>query len=227
MNIIKRIFQSSIGKKYVVAITGGMLVTFVVVHLLGNLQIFLGRENLNAYAALLKGNRFMLWSFRIGLGTIGLIHVITALLLYFENRAARPVPYAVGEAPYASLASRTMIWSGLVLLGFVIFHLLHLTIGVIQPAIMTYEDHGRHDVYRMVLQGFSQGGVGVAYWVCMAFLYLHLSHGISSLFQSLGFKNRQYGDFILGFSQGAALLLFLGNCSIPLAVLMGWLRFIP
>lgn len=227
MNLINRIFQSTIGKKYVVAITGGMLATFVVVHLLGNLQIYLGRENLNAYAALLKGNQFLLWTFRIGLGTIGLIHVATALLLYFENRAARPIKYAMGEAPYATLASRTMILSGLFLLGFVIFHLLHFTIGLIQPDIMTYVDRGRHDVYRMVLQGFSHWWVAVGYWICMGFLYLHLSHGLSSLFQSFGLKNRQYGDFILGFSQGAALLIFLGNCSIPLAVILGWLQSTP
>jgi succinate dehydrogenase / fumarate reductase, cytochrome b subunit len=155
------------------------------------------------------------------------VHITTALMLYFENRQARPIRYAGGEAPYASYASRTMALTGSVLLAFVLFHLLHFTAGVVQPNIMDFEDHGRHDVYRMVIHGFSSVWVSVTYIVAMGFLYFHLSHGISSVFQSLGLKNRHYGGFILGFSQGAALLLFLGNCSIPLAVLLGWLRDLP
>lgn len=205
------------------AVTGCILFGFVTVHLLGNLQIYLGPDAINAYAALLKGNHLLLWTFRIGLLLVALIHIITALWLALENWRARPETYSPAYTPpYSSYASRTMVMSGLILLAFIVYHLLHFTVGVVQPSIMPLEDHlGRHDVYHMMIRGFSQPIVAISYLVAMGLLYLHLSHGIGSLFQSLGLKNRNYAGLILGFSQGAALLIFLGNCSIPLAILAG------
>ncbi len=222
MNIIVRIFKSSIGKKYVMAVTGCLLFGFVIIHLLGNLQIYLGRDHLNAYAALLKGNQILLWSFRLGLLAIALIHITTAVMLTLENWAARPIPYTSYTAPYSTYAARTMVVSGSVLLAFVIYHLMHFTVGVVQPQIMELlDDKGRHDVYAMVILGFGNPWVSSSYLAAMVLLYLHLSHGISSLFQSLGLKNQNYAGLILGFSQGAAALIFFGNCSIPIAVLIG------
>ena len=207
------------------AITGCLLFGFVIVHLLGNLQIYIGPESLNAYASLLKGNPVLLWSFRLGLLLTAALHIATALSLSVENRAARPIAYAGRKVPYADLASRTMLVSGLILLAFIIYHLLQFTVGVAQPSIMHFQDaKGHADVYRMVIGGFSNPWISGFYVLSMGLLYLHLSHGIGSLFQSLGLKNQQYSDLILGFSQGAALLIFLGNCSIPVAVLMGWIK---
>jgi succinate dehydrogenase / fumarate reductase cytochrome b subunit len=225
MNIIKNLFQSSIGKKFVMAITGSLLFGFVIVHLLGNLQIYLGRDALNAYAALLQGNKLVLWSFRFGLGGIALLHVTTAVALYLENRAARPMPYERYVAPYSNFSSRSMVLSGLTLFAFIVYHILHLTVGATQPGIMHFTDpKGRHDVYQMMVTGFAHPGVSGFYMLAMALLYFHLSHGIDSLFQSLGLKTRQYSGIILGFSQGAAILIFLGNCSIPVAILTGILK---
>ncbi len=225
MNIITSLFKSSIGRKFVMAITGCILFGFVIVHLLGNLQIYLGRDHLNAYAALLKGNPVLLWSFRIGLTAVVVLHIATAISLTLEDRAARPARYANWKPPYASYASRTMFMSGFILFAFIVYHLLDFTVGVAQPGIMGFHDQqGRHDVYRMVVMGFSNPWVSGFYLLAMVLLYLHLSHGIGSFFQSLGLKNRQYTDLILGFSQGAAALIFLGNCSIPLAVLTGLVK---
>lgn len=207
------------------AITGFLLFSFVVVHLLGNLQIFLGLEPINRYALLLKAKPLLLWSFRIGLLTIAVLHIATGISLAMENRRARPEGYVAGKAPYASLSSRTMLLSGLILLVFIIFHLLHFTVGVIHPSIMGLIDpYGRVDVFNMVVRGFRVPWISLFYVGSMALLYFHLSHGISSLFQSLGLKSRNYSGFILGFAHGAAFLLFLGNCSIPIAILLGFVK---
>jgi succinate dehydrogenase / fumarate reductase cytochrome b subunit len=220
MSIIKKVIKSSIGKKYLMACTGCLFFGFVIVHLVGNLQIFLGPDAINAYAQMLQSNRLVLWGFRLGMMVLAATHVTTATLLYFENRNARPVPYVNYTPPSASYASRTMVMSGLILLAFIIFHLLHFTVGAAQPQIMHHMDAKlRHDVYRMVIEGFSHPAISIFYIVGMGLLYLHLSHGISSFFQSLGLKNAQLSGLITGFSQGAALLIFIGNCAIPIAVL--------
>lgn len=220
MNIITSIFRSSIGRKYIMAVTGLLLFGFVTVHLLGNLQIFLGPDHINAYAALLQGNKLVLWSFRFGLGAIVLIHVTTAISLALENRAARPVAYLNSTPPYSSFASRTMVFGGLFLFCFIIFHLLHFTLGVVHPSVMHYTDpQGRHDVYRMMVESFQNPIISLIYVAGMVFLFLHLSHGISSLFQSLGFKNRNYKALIEGFAKLAAFVILFGNCAIALAAL--------
>lgn len=222
MNIIKCIFASSIGKKYVMAVTGLMLFGFVCIHLIGNLQIFLGPDHINAYAAMLQGNKLVLWSFRAVMLFLVMTHITMALLLTLENRAARPVAYADGKVPYSSFASRTMVFGGIALFAFILFHLLHFTVGVVTPDIMHHTDaKGRHDVYQMMIEGFSYKWVSLTYMVAMVALFLHLSHGVESFFQTLGLKNRVYGCAITAFSKIAAAVILLGNCSIPLAVLTG------
>ena len=206
------------------AVTGFLLFGFVVVHLLGNLQIFLGPDHINAYAALLQGNKLVLWSFRAGLALIALLHITTAISLSLENRAARPVAYLDSKPPYATFASRIMLLGGLCLFTFIVYHLLHFTVGVTQPGVMHFTDaSGRHDVYRMMVQGFQNPLVSLIYVGGMVFLYWHLSHGISSVFQSLGLKNRHFAGLIEGFAQGAALVILLGNCAIAVAALTGML----
>jgi len=224
MSLYSRAYHSSIGKKYLMAITGFALFLFVIVHMAGNLQVFLGPEQMNAYADLLKSKPMLLWTARIGLFVIAVIHIVSALQLAAENRAARPQSYAEGK-PIATLASRTILLSGLIIFAFVVYHLLHFTFGVTNPSFMEMHDPiGRHDVYGMVIEGFRNPFVSVFYIVSMGLLCLHLSHGVSSLFQSLGIRRKSMAGALNRFARIAALVIFIGNCSIPIAILTGVVR---
>ena len=225
MNISNRGCNSSLGKKYVMAITGLALFGFVIGHMVGNLQIFLGKEVLNSYGAFLKSKPILLWGARLGLFALVSFHVWAAVRLTQENRAARPVGYAVQKPIAASYASRTMIMSGLVVASFIIYHLLHFTVGGVDPEFLNFRDEaGRHDVYRMVVVGFSSPKVSLFYVIAMTLLCLHLSHGISALFQSMGLKTRVLGTWIEGIAVISAIVMFVGNCSSPMAVLLGILK---
>lgn len=222
MNALVNLFTSSIGKKFLMAITGVVLFFFVIGHMLGNLQIFLGPEVLNRYGAFLKSNPGVLWGVRIVLLVIVAIHITTAVQLSLANTAARPEKYLTPANYKSSYASRTMIWSGVILLAFIIYHLLHFTALAIDPGFAHLHDaQGRHDVYRMVVLGFSHPLVSLFYIFSMALLCLHLSHGVSAMFQSLGLKNKAYGTLIDRFALAAAVIIFLGYSSIPVAVLLG------
>ncbi len=230
MNLLNRIWHSSLGKKYIMAISGLVLIGFVVAHLLGNLQVFLGPEALNRYGHFLQTTPELLWPARIGLLVMVGLHIAAAVALTTQNRAARPVPYAHYEVVAASYASRTMMMSGIIVAVFIIYHLLHFTVQV--PTInFTNQDFRqledlkqRHDIYRMMIAGFRNPLASGFYVLGIALLCLHLSHGISSLFQSLGFSNRAFGRFLDGFAIVAAWLIFLGYCSIPAAILIGWIK---
>ncbi|MEW6129987.1 MAG: succinate dehydrogenase cytochrome b subunit [Acidobacteriota bacterium] len=225
MKALKRIFQSSLGKKYIMAITGMLLFLFVIGHMLGNLQIYLGKEPLNAYGHFLQSNVEILWPARIGLLVLALLHIITVVQLVRENRRARPVGYDSTKLYGASFASQAMTFSGLIVLAFIVFHLLHFTVGVVQPEGMGFTDlEGRHDVYRMMVNGFSNPGIAMIYLICMGLLALHLSHGVSAMFQSLGWKKRAFANAIDRFAKISALVIFLGNCSIPIAILLGLVK---
>jgi succinate dehydrogenase cytochrome b subunit len=215
-------YRSSLGKKYVMAVSGLLLFLFVIVHMLGNLQVYIGPEQMNNYAALLKSKPALLWSFRIGLFVLAVLHISSALQLAAENRAARPERYAVGK-PIATFASRTILVSGLILFAFIIYHLLQFTLGVTNPDYLQLKDPitGHHDVYRMTILGFSNPWVTLFYILSMGLLCLHLSHGVSSSFQSLGLRNKANVRGIQRFAQIAALLIFIGNCSIPISILTG------
>jgi succinate dehydrogenase / fumarate reductase cytochrome b subunit len=205
--LVLTLWQSSLGKKYVMAVTGLGLFLFVIIHMLGNMQIFLGQDKLNGYAELLKSNPLVLWGARIGLLTIVTVHIVSALQLARLNRQARPVGYAVGKPVASTFAQRTI--------------LAHYTLGLVDPSLHTLLDSkGRPDVYGMVVAGFSNPVVSVFYIVSMGLLLLHLSHGVSSLFQSLGLRNRKTFGFFDKLAKVAALVLFLGNSAIPVAVLL-------
>ena len=224
MNLLSGILGSSLGKKYVMAITGVILFGFVIGHMLGNLQIFLGRDSINSYAHFLKSKPGLLWVARLGLLLMGILHVWAAVKLSLENKTARPIPYADTRLVAASYASRTMMWSGVIIFLFVVYHLMHFTAGITNPEYLGLEETlpdgtQRHDVYRMIILGFSNLWVAGFYIASMALLCLHLSHGVSSLFQSLGLKNKYYGRNIDRFAKASALIIFLGNCSIPVAIL--------
>jgi succinate dehydrogenase / fumarate reductase, cytochrome b subunit len=219
---LTRLWRSSLGKKYVMAITGLGLWIFVIIHMLGNLQIFLGPEKINAYAAFLKATPALLWSVRIGLLFVATLHVLAATQLVLSNRRARPVGYKFKKPVDSTFANRTMWISGLIIFAFTLFHLAHFTFGWVNPQFLRLEDaEGRHNVYQMMIAGFSNPVVSIFYIVSMGLLLLHLSHGVSSLFQSLGLRSKKTFGFFDKLAKVSALALFIGNSLIPLAILFG------
>lgn len=212
------------------AISGFVLFLFVVGHMLGNLQIFLGPEFINEYGHFLQSKPELVWAARIGLLLMVALHIWAAIKLSAENRAARPERYGNFKVAGASYASRTMLVSGLVIFTFVIYHLLHFTvqtegINFANTDFKTLEDaKQRHDIYNMMVIGFSNPIVSIFYIVSMALLSLHLSHGVSSMFQSLGLKNRKYGKAIDRLALVAAVVLIIGYSAIPIAVMTGILK---
>jgi succinate dehydrogenase / fumarate reductase cytochrome b subunit len=220
MKRILSFYQTSIGKKYIMALTGLGLFLFVIVHMLGNLQIFLGQEAINSYAEYLKSKPALLWTARIGLLLLVVLHIVIAIKLALENRAARPVGYVDNKVVGASFATQTILFSGIIILAFIIYHLSHFTIGLTNPDYLKLRDAlGRHDVYRMMIEGFSNIGASVFYLVSMGLLCLHLTHGVSSLFQSLGLRRKAYFRAVDTFAKVSAVVIFLGNCFIPIAVM--------
>ena len=231
MNIVTNLFKSSLGKKYITAISGAALLLFVVGHLLGNLQLFRGAQAINRYAHFLQSNKEILWPARFGLLIMVALHLWSAVKLSAENKAARPIGYADNPVPVAaSYASRTMLMSGLIIAAFVLYHLLHYTVQVRslnftgKDFLALHDAEGRHDVFRMMVTGFSQPLVSGFYILAMGLLCLHLSHGVSAMFQSLGLKNPVYGSLIDRFAKTVAGVIFLGYISIPIAVLLGYGR---
>ena len=234
MKLLRRLFESSLGKKFIMAVTGACLFLFAVGHMLGNLQFFLGAEPINRYAHFLQSVPELLWGARLGLLAMVGLHIWSAVKLTLENRAARPVAYDQAKLAAATYASRTMIWSGLIIAAFIIFHLLHYTVkttGVNLTGKDFTEFHTTladgtacHDVHKMMVTGFSQPVVSGFYVLAVGLLCFHLSHGISAMFQSLGLKDQTWGPIIDRFSVGAALLLFLGYAAIPTSVLLGFVK---
>lgn len=216
-------FRSSIGRKTIMAVTGFFLLGFVIAHMLGNLQIFLGQNALNDYAKHLEELPYLLYSARIFLLICVLLHIWTAISLTRENRAARPKAYKVQATVQATYASRTMMMSGIIVLAFIIYHLLHFSAGVAHPEYFkTRLADGNPDVYNMVVRSFQQWPISLVYIFSMALLCLHLSHGIQSIFQTLGFEKMR--PKMQWPSRLFALAIFLGNSSIPLACLLGWVK---
>lgn len=217
--------KSSIGKKALMSATGLVLFGFVVIHMLGNLQIFLGAEALNKYAAFLQSVTELLWVARAVLLTCLILHLVLAVILTVENRKARPIGYQMKRSVKASFASKTMMLSGSAILFFVIYHLLHYTFGTIHPEYFNLTDaKGHHDVYAMVVAGFRHLPTSLTYIVAMALLALHLDHGAAVWLQSLGLADDRARPFMDTFGRAVAITIFVGNTSIPIAVMTGVLR---
>ena len=234
MNIITHVFNSSLGKKYIMAVTGFVLFVFVIGHLVGNLQIFLGREAINRYGDFLQSNPELIWPARLGLLLMVGLHIWSATKISLENKAARPVGYAVYQPVGSSFASRTMLIGGSIVLVFIVYHLLHYTAEVqylnftgqsfaaFMEPLPGHLPSERHDIYKMMVVGFHQPLVSSFYVLGLALLCLHLSHGASSMFQSLGWKNEAYRPFLDNAARVVAVLIFLGYTSIPIAILCGY-----
>ncbi len=228
MNIVTRLFNSSIGKKYIMAVTGFAMVGFVIAHLIGNLQVFLGAEAINRYGSFLQNLGEMLWVARISLLVIIFLHIWAAIKLSAENKAARPVAYVQWDPTAASYASRTMMMSGLIIFCFIVYHLLHFTVQI--PGInftntdfrLLHDAKERHDVFGMMVLGFRQPLVSGFYILGIALLALHLSHGMSAMFSSLGWKKKSYSGIIDCGARAVSIFIFLGYISIPVAILLGY-----
>ena len=221
-----RFYHSSIGKKLLVAITGLAMIGFLVGHLLGNLLIFGGPEAINNYAKKLHDLGPLLYVIRGGLLAIVVVHITATVQLVRMNRAARPQKYAVDTVRQASKSSRIMIWSGLTILAFIIYHLAHYTWALgndyRNPAFARYwVEPGIHNVYNMVVDGFRVWYVSLFYIIALLLLTSHLSHGFASVFQTLGLSTPRTRRPIEVGGQLFAWGWFLGNLSIPLAVLFG------
>ena len=221
MNRLVRLFGASIGRKLLAATTGFLLLAFLIGHLFGNLKVFQGQEALNSYAEFLQGHP-LVWVFRAGLLTVFVLHMWATLSLARENRAARPVPYARYRPKAATLVSRSMVVSGVLILLFVVIHLLHFTFGVIGPAGAEFaRAHEQLDVYTMVVQSFQNPWIAGGYTVAMLVLGLHLLHGASSAFQTFGARHESYDGLIKAFSLAVVAVLALGNAAIALLVFLG------
>jgi succinate dehydrogenase / fumarate reductase cytochrome b subunit len=222
VNSLTRFCTSSIGRKWIVAVTGLALFGFVVGHLVGNLQVFLGPESINRYGAFLQGLGELLWAVRFGLLAMLVLHIIFTIKLRGENRAARPTRYAVTEYRAATRPARWMLLSGIMVLCFIIYHLLHFTVQTIDPSYVALHDaQGRHDVYRMMILGFTNKAASAFYLVGVGLLAMHLNHGIQSMFQTLGLSSGKVAPLWQKGGQAFSWLLFIGYASIPVAVLTG------
>ena len=223
MGWVGRFARSSIGSKYLMAGTGLALSLFLVGHIAGNLLVFAGPDALNEYAAALRKLPLgLLWVARIGLLVVFLCHLATAIRLNRQNRAARPIRYQMGATYQASLASRSMIYTGMVIFGFLIYHLLHFTFLKVGPTDYSVDAAGRHDVYAMVIKSFQNPALALSYVFAMAAMGLHLSHGLSSLFQSLGLNHPKYNKLWRCGGPALAWLLAAAFSSVPLSILFGF-----
>ena len=218
MTWLRRFYQSTLGKKALMAVTGVVLFGFILGHLAGNLQVFISQQQFDEYAAMLKGNLALLWTVRTVLLFSVALHILVSVQLTVRNRAARPQAYETKENIASNYAQRTMWVSGPIVAAFVVYHLLHFTAGVVHPSFQ------EETVFNNVVVGFQQVGAAVFYVFAMGLLGMHLSHGIWSMFQSLGIFHPKYTPWIKLGARGFAALIVLGYISIPIGVMAGVVR---
>jgi len=245
MDLVRHLFASTLGRKLIMAVTGVVLILFVVGHLVGNLQVFEDPDRINGYAHFLQSLGPTLWAARIFLLVCVSLHIWAATVLALESRRARgDEPYAVKRWIRATVASRYMRWTGYIVLAFILYHLAQFTVGVAQPAsfkenIPHYTMRGDYhilgftavpagtevlDVRSMMIRGFSNPLVSVFYIVAIGLLSLHLLHGGESLFQTLGWRNHRWERGLRAVVTVLCAAYFLGNLAIPGSVLLGMLK---
>ena len=219
MNRLRLLWDSSVGKKTVMAVTGLVWVAYLITHMLANLLVFQGPGKINAYSAFLHGTGAALWAARLVLIVALVLHVVAALQLAARQREARPVEYAAGRKPQVStLASRTMRWGGALILLFLVYHILHFTVGTAHPGFV------EGDPYHNVATGFHDLTVVVFYLIAMVFVGLHFYHGIWSSGRSLGVAAPSPRPLRRSLALALGLLIWLGFSVIPIAVYAGVVR---
>jgi succinate dehydrogenase / fumarate reductase cytochrome b subunit len=245
MNLAKALFTSSIGRKILMALTGLVLVGFVTGHLVGNLHLFGSPDEINGYAHFLQGLGPVLWLIRGFLLLCVVLHIWAGVVLTLENNKARPVDYGFKHTIQATLASRAMRVSGIVVLAFLLYHLAHFTVGAnsgffqgqsfktrIPEYVMKHDFHfvglllvradtPVHDVHTMIVRGFQSPIVSGFYILAVGLLAFHLWHGVESMFQTLGLKTSRWGCMLRLIARAFCVVYFLGNLTIPTAILAG------
>jgi len=219
--------QSMVGRKIIMSVTGFFLVCFLAVHLLGNSAIYYGPGGINTFVETFKGLGAFIWLLRIVMLVFLSLHIFFGIQLTLENRKAKSEKYAVTKRLRSTFAARNMIWTGLLTGSFLIYHLLHFTFQVTHPEISANrlpDIMGRPDVFTMVVLGFRSIAVSSFYILALSSLALHLSHGIQSMFQSVGLNTEKTELLMTRAGFIAAIVLFLGFISIPVAVIAGIVR---
>lgn len=217
------IVDTTIGKKIAMALSGIVLFGFVLGHMLGNLQVFIGPQAFNEYAALLHSHPTLIWTARSVIGVSALVHLWAALTLWLQNRAARPQRYVKHKHVATTYAARTMVWTGPIVLLYLAYHLAHLTFGVTDG--LGYS-HDPSDVYTNVVNSFRFWPAAVAYIVANLALGVHLYHGAWSLLQTLGVSHPRYNELLRSVAIAFGLLVATGFVSIPAAVLADHYGFV-
>lgn len=225
MNWLKQFLGSTIGLKVIMALSGLALFGFVLGHLAGNLQIFLGREAFNSYASMLQSNQALIWTARVGLLGVVFAHMGSAISLVLRSKAARPVGYKTRKWLSGHYAVRTMRFGGVVLLAFIVYHLLHLTAGVVHPDYThcVPAGHGKVDcdAYHNLTVGLKNPGVAVFYMISQVALGMHLAHGVWSMARTLGLGNPRFDSMARAIAWTFGGLVAAGNISIAIACLAG------
>ena len=227
-NPVVMLWGTMVGKKVVMAVTGIILVGFVIAHMLGNIKIFIGQQVIDKYAEFLRemGEPLLpysalLWIARVILLVSVVLHIVAAVELTIMNRSARLQGYQTKKSIASTYASLTMRFSGVILALFIVYHLLHLTVGFVGFKPGQFHDL---EVYHNVVAGFSVWYVSAFYILSMAALCLHLDHGVWSMLQTLGLNDARSTSVLRMMSRGVAIVVFAGFISVPVAVLAGWVH---
>jgi succinate dehydrogenase / fumarate reductase cytochrome b subunit len=201
--------------------SGLFMVLFVIVHLLGNSSVFIGPDGINAYAEKLRGLGPFVWVFRLFMLAMLGIHLLFGILLTLDNWSANPEKYKVKKMLKATFASETMIWTGALLLVFIVYHLLQFTVRITPDVVLGEDAKGRFDVFTMMTSSFRHAPIVAIYVAAMVTLYLHLSHGMQSIFQSIGWNNDKTLPTYTRIGQVLAVVFLLGYSAIPVLILSG------
>jgi succinate dehydrogenase / fumarate reductase cytochrome b subunit len=218
-----QLLKSSVGRKILMAITGQLMVLFVIVHLLGNSSIFIGPNGINSYAEHLHSLGPLVWVFRLAMLTFFLVHGIFGIQVSLENSAANPAKYAVNRKLKRGFASENMIWTGVLLSIFVIYHISHFTLRVTSD-VAAFAGQVPGNVFGMVTTSFSHGIIAATYVGAMVVLCLHLFHGIQSFFQTMGWNNAKSLPVISQVGRALAVVFLVGYSSIPVFILVGIIK---
>jgi len=216
---VMSLLTSNVGRKVLMAVSGLFMLTFVVAHLLGNSTIFVGPDWINSYAEHLHELPLLVWPFRVFMFAMLCIHVFFGITLTLENWGANPGKYAVSKRPRSSFAGRTMIWTGLLLLAFLVFHLLHFTFKVTPGVVQVLDGEGRLDVFSMMVAGLLNKKIAAFYIISMIVLFLHTSHGIQSFIQTLGLNNEKTLPKFSAIAKIVATVFLVGFSAIPVLIL--------